>query len=79
MPITDSTTMVDVAAMNRLLAGARIKRVLMGVQSGQATLAILTDRKDPDTGCDILLIVAGFQKAGVACSMVRDATQEIPR
>jgi hypothetical protein len=79
MPLTDQASMVDVEAMNRVLAGARIKRVLIGLQSGQPTLAVLTDRKMPDTGLDILLLVTGFIQCGVAGSIVHDATQEIPR
>jgi len=79
MSLTDQASMVDVQAMNRLLAGARIKRVLIGLQSGQRTLAVLTDRKDPDTGLDVLLIVAGFQDTGVVASILQDATQGIPR
>ena len=79
MPLTYQASMVDVRAMNHLLAGARIKRVLIGLQSGQPTVAILTDRKDPDTGGHIVFVVAGFQEAGVVASIVRDATQGIPR
>lgn len=54
-----SMKLLDVRAVNRLLAGARIERVLVGCQSDVPVLVIQTDRKDPDSGATLALEVSG--------------------
>lgn len=71
------TKLLELRAVNALLAGARIERVLVGCQADVPILVIETDRHDPDTGRVFTLHVTGAFDASVGVSLFERLPSEV--
>jgi hypothetical protein len=69
--------LLELRAVNRVLAGARIERVLVGCQSDVPVLVIETDRKDPDSGAVFTLHVSGQFNVSVGVSVLERLPTEV--